>query len=300
MAKKNSWGSSRDITELTDNVNSYIKYRDQLQELGMSMIGWDFSDVPENERRYLNQRHVEYYEYFRGVTVFYKDESLGEYLCMPVIVRGPFDLDDMPMRRTAYNPKSQYRYELTNENSVLIYNNYLRKPCYNMMHHYAKRLADIEQAIDVNCKAQKTPVLIVCNENERLTMKQVYEQYEGNYPVIFGEKDLNSKGVKSLTTGAPFVAEEMYRIKTMIWNEALTYLGISNISFQKRERLITDEVMRSMGGTVANRYARLETRLDACKKIKDMFGIEINTYFRDDIDIKVKKDMVELEDKQYE
>ena len=113
-------------------------------------------------------------------------------------------------------------------------------------------------------------------------MEQLYKQYEGNYPFIFGEKEINVKGVKALSTGAPFIADKMYQIKMQIWNEALTHLGISNISYQKKERLVSDEVIRNMGGTIASRYSRLETRRDAVEKIKDMFGIDISVDFRED------------------
>ena len=74
----------------------------------------------------------------------------------------------------------------------------------------------------------------------------------------------------------------MYQLKTQIWNEALTYLGISNINVQKKERLITDEVTRNQGGTIASRYSRLNARRDACKQINDMFGLDVWCDYRED------------------
>ena len=278
---RNKWGNKNDRNELVDNVNSFIKYRDQLMELGMTMIGWDFSKLPKEERQFLNQRQIEYHEYYKGATIFFHDDDLGAYLCLPVILGGQFDLDDVPKRRVAY-AKNGYRKELDETNSVVIYNNYLRKPSCYTVNHYANRLADLENAIDVNCKAQKTPVLIVCDENERFSMEQLYMKYEGNYPVIYGQKGIDVKGVKAISTGAPFVADKMFQIKMQVWNEALTHLGISNISYQKKERLVSDEVIRNMGGTIASRYSRLETRRDAVDKIKDMFGVEISVDFRED------------------
>lgn len=279
--KRNRWGNSADRAELSDNVNSFIKYRDQLMELGMTMIGWDFSKIDKDKRQFLNQRQIEYHEYFKGATIFFEDKELGAYLCLPVILGGEFDLDDIPKKRVAY-AKNGYRKELDETNSVIIYNNYLRKPSCYTVNHYANRLADLENSIDVNCKAQKTPVAIICDENERLSMENLYAKYEGNYPFIFGERDLDLKGIRAIQTGAPFVADKMYQIKMQIWNEALTHLGISNISYQKKERLVSDEVIRNMGGTIASRYSRLEVRRDAVDKIKDIFGIEIDVDFRED------------------
>lgn len=292
---KTKWGNKNDKRVLGGNVNSYIKYRNHLMELGMSMIGWDFSKIPENQRTFLNDRQIEFNEYYKGATIFFKDEELDEYLCLPVILSGPYDLDDMPKRRTAYSKNTNYRKELNEENSVIIYNNFLRTPSCYTVDHYASMLSDLEESITVNCKAQKTPIAILCNENERLTMQNLYEQFEGNYPFIFGQKELNVKDIKSINTGAPFVADKLYQIKMQIWNEALTYLGISNISYQKKERLVSDEVVRNMGGTMASRYTRLEIRKEACDKIKKIFGIEVDVNYREDFRQTDDENMVENE-----
>lgn len=296
MGRKNKtyWGSKNDKRQLEGNVNSFIKYRDQLMELGMSMIAWDFSKIGREERQFLTQRQIEWNEYYKGATVFFKDEELGSYLCLPVMLSGQFDLDDIPKKRVAY-AKNGYKKALDETNSVVIYNNYLRKPSCYTVNHYAGMLSDLEESVMVNCKAQKTPVAIVCEENERLSMINLYEQYDGNYPFIFGQKNLNLGNIKSISTGAPFVADKLYQIKMQIWNEALTHLGISNISYQKKERLVSDEVIRNMGGTIASRYSRLEVRRDAVEKIKDMFGIEIEVDFREDFRQTDDENMVKSE-----
>ncbi len=296
MGRKNKtyWGNKNDKRQLEGNVNSFIKYRDQLMELGMSMIAWDFSKIGKDERQFLTQRQIEWNEYYKGATVFFKDEELGSYLCLPVMLSGPFDLDDIPKKRVAY-AKNGYRKELDESNSVVIYNNYLRKPSCYTVNHYASMLSDLEESVMVNCKAQKTPVAIVCEENERLSMINLYEQYDGNYPFIFGQKNLNLGNIKSISTGAPFVADKLYQIKMQIWNEALTHLGISNISYQKKERLVSDEVIRNMGGTIASRYSRLEVRRDAVEKIKDMFGITVEVDFREDFRQTDDENMVKSE-----
>lgn len=296
MGRKNKtyWGNKNDKRQLEGNVNSFIKYRDQLMELGMSMIAWDFSKIGKDERQFLTQRQIEWNEYYKGATVFFKDEELGSYLCLPVMLSGPFDLDDIPKKRVAY-AKNGYRKELDESNSVVIYNNYLRKPSCYTVNHYASMLSDLEENVMVNCKAQKTPVAIVCEENERLSMINLYEQYDGNYPFIFGQKNLNLGNIKSISTGAPFVADKLYQIKMQIWNEALTHLGISNISYQKKERLVSDEVIRNMGGTIASRYSRLEVRRDAVEKIKDMFQINIEVDFREDFRQTDDENMVKSE-----
>ena len=113
-------------------------------------------------------------------------------------------------------------------------------------------------------------------------MLNLYKEYDGNSPVIFGDKNLDIKGMQVLKTDAPYVADKIYELKNNIWNEALTFLGISNLNVQKKERLITDETIRSQGGTIASRYSRLNARRQACEEINRMFGLDIWVDYRED------------------
>ena len=81
-------------------------------------------------------------------------------------------------------------------------------------------------------------------------------------------------------------------MKTRYYNEALTYLGISNISFQKKERMVSDEVIRNLGGTIANRYSRLNARKQACQMINEMFGDELD----EEVDCVYREDYREMDD----
>ena len=77
------------------------------------------------------------------------------------------------------------------------------------------------------------------------------------------------------------MADKLYELKVNLWNEALTYLGVTNISIQKKERMIKDEVQRLQGGVMANRYSREFARQQACEQINRMFGTQISCRFRD-------------------
>jgi hypothetical protein len=147
---------------------------------------------------------------------------------------------------------------------------------------FARRLYNLDRIIDVNANAQKTPVMVRASEKQRLTMMNLYKEYDGNAPFIFGDKNLDMNSLTVLKTDAPYVADKIYQLKTQVWNEALTYLGISNINITKKERLITDEVTRNQGGTIASRYSRLQSRREAVEKINEMFGTNIEVNYRED------------------
>ena len=256
------------------NNRTYLQYYNRLTELAISMFEWQ--NLPET----IDQRFLEMCLFSDGMCIFFQDEVLG-YLSLQCMIGGNLNVYRIPMERRAYATNG-YQRELDETNSVIIFNNYLHTNSMLDVEMFSKRLYNLDRAIDVNANAQKTPVLIQCDESQRLTMKNLYKQYEGNEPFIFGTKGLDANGLKVLQTGAPYVADKLYELKTQIWNEALTYLGISNINVVKKERMITDEVTRNQGGTIASRYSRLESRRQACKQINAMFGLNISVNYRDE------------------
>ena len=279
MAKPRNQFSENAVNESV----SFLKYYNHLTQLAMTMFEW--KNLPDT----VDERFLELGLFEKGMMLFFKDDTLsvsdgvepGTYLCLNCTIGGQLDIYRNPIQRKAFATNG-YQAWRDKTNSVIIYNNYLRQNSVLGVRQYAQRLADLEMAIDVNCKAQKTPILVLCDESQRLTMKNLYMQYEGNYPFIFGEKALNTNQVKALNTGAPFVADKLYAIKMQVWNEAMTELGISNVSYQKKSRLVSDEVARNMGGTIASRYSRLQMRRQAADAINEMFGLNISVDFRED------------------
>lgn len=256
------------------NNRTYLQYYNRLTELAISMFEW------QNLPKTVDQRFLEMCLFGDGMCVFFQDEVLG-YLSLQCMIGGKLNVYRIPMERKAFATNG-YQRNLDETNSVIIFNNYLHTNSLLDVEMFSKRLYNLDRAIDVNANAQKTPVLIQCDESQRLVMKNLYKQYDGNEPFIFGSKGLDASGLKVLQTGAPYVADKLYELKTQIWNEALTYLGISNINVVKKERMITDEVTRNQGGTVASRYSRLESRRQACKQINEMFNLNIWVDYRED------------------
>ena len=256
------------------NSYSYTKYLLQLKELAVSMFEW--KNLPDS----IDERYLELTLFEQGKAVYFRDEVLGD-LALKCTVGGGFNVYNVPVKRRAY-ANNGYNRELSDKDSVIIYNNYCRTNTLSDMTYYAIRLWDIDRAIDINVKAQKTPVMIECTEEERLSLEQVYMKYTGNQPVIAVNKNFNSEGFKVLRTDAPFVADKLMAIRNQIYNECMTLLGISNINYQKKERLVTDEVIRGSGGTMANRYTRLNERRRAAEQINKMFGTNIEVDYRED------------------
>ena len=267
------FGESAKLNNLT-----YTQYVNRLTELSISMFKWD--GLPDT----VDERYLELHLFLNGSMVYFKDDVIGD-LCLDCMPHGQLDVYGNPIIRRAYSGYNNYNKLLKYTDSVIIWNNLMRTNSVLDVKMFARRLYNLDRIIDVNANAQKTPVLVQGTEKQRLTLLNVYKEYDGNSPVIFGDTNIDLNSLKVLQTGAPYVSDKLYELKTQIWNEALTYLGISNVSFQKRERLISDEVIRSQGGTVASRYSRLTTRQKAAKEINKMFGTSISVDYREDFQV---------------
>lgn len=257
------------------NKQGWRIYFDRLMELSMSRLEWE--DLPNT----IDARFLELSLFGDGMSVFFKDDVLG-FLALRCMIGGRLDVYQIPTERTAY-ASNGYNRRLDESDSVVIFNNMIHTPSVQGVEYYARRLWDIDRTIDVNAHAQKTPILILCDDVQRLSLKNLYMQYDGNEPVIYGDSKLNPNSIQSINTGAPYVCDKLQQLKTQIWNEALTYLGISNLNTVKKERLITDEVSRNSGGVMASRYSFLAARRQAADQINEMFGLNIRVHWRDDL-----------------
>jgi len=257
------------------NNGSYGFYLEKLTELAISMFEW------KNLPKEIDPRFLELTLFTDGQAVWFKDEELDKYLALQVIINGRLDVYRVPIDRRAFAVNG-YQRNLNIDNSVIIYNNYLRTNSYKMCVIYAKKLYNLDRIIDVNANAQKTPVLLRVDEAQRLTALNAYKEWDGNQPVIYGDKSLDPNMLSVLRTDAPYISDKIYQLKTQYWNEALTHLGISNLNIQKKERLVSDEVVRSQGGTIASRYSRLQARREAADKINEMFGLNVEVDYRED------------------
>ena len=256
------------------NTGDYIQYFNRLTELATTVFEWE--NLPDT----VDSRFLELALFTDGYCVFFYDDVVG-YLCLRCTLGGTLSVYDIPNERMAYAPNG-YQNILNQSNSVIIFNNFLHTNNVLEVQTYAKRLYNIDRTIDVNINAQKTPILIQASENQRLSLKNLYMKYEGNEPYIFADNTLNKDCLQVLRTDAPYVGDKLFDLKTNIWNEYLTYIGIPNVAVQKRERLISDEVMRSQGGVTASRNSRLLARLQAVDAINKMFGLNIKCKIKDE------------------
>lgn len=276
------------------NDQTYLTYLWRLFDLAVSVFEW--KNLPQG----INERMIERWLLVNGMCLFVYDENIKNdpdqrspegYAMLRMVINGQFDIYNIPKKRQGYTVDPEHavmNFDITN--SVICFNDNLGIPTYYALELYAKALWQCERSVYTNVAQQKTPRIVKCSEKQRLTFKNLFAQVDGFMPTVWADKDLDLSGVEVLDTASPFVADKIQIVKHQIWNEALTYLGIENTNTDKKERLITGEVMSNMGDVEAQRFTRLNSRKQFCKEVNEMFGLDIDCDFRSGMYIRTDKE----------
>lgn len=273
------------------NDATYMDYLNRMRRIALSMFEW--VNLPKT----MNARYLEQCLYYNGQAAFLYDSDYG-FINTQAVDSGYVNIYGLPTKvncfsfrfntmRELYVPDSNLPAE---EECILVMNNYDRVPTSTTLCLYAERLTEAQRTADINIKAQRTPILIPVDQKQYFTMKKMYEEYDGNTPAIFADKNLiNSDALKAIKTDAPFIANDIALYKREIWNEMLTTLGISNLS-EKRERLISQEADSNNELINMNMEAMLIPRKQACKEFNDKFGLTGSRA----IDVKLRSDLYNI------
>lgn len=304
--KRNKNGNYKFTDSMELNNSTYLDYLSRFRRIALSMFEW--VNLPKS----MNARYLELCLYFNGKAALLKDKKYG-FINTKCAGNGYINIYGLPTKlncfsydfnsmRTLYtglNPmltekdleKKEY------EECILVQNNWEALPTASSMELYAWRLFEAQRTCDVNIIAQKTPVLLIADEKQRLFLENLYQQYNGNQPFIFGDKDqLGENTIRCINTQAPYVADKITEYKKEIWNEALTFLGVNNIMLEKKERLVTDEANSNNELINLNLQSFLAPRQEACRQFNEKYGFtgtdkEISVRVRSDLYNIIKREM---------
>ena len=278
------------------NSETYSDYLGRMKKICLSMFEW--KNLPPS----MNARFLEMCLYYNGQAAMLYDENYG-YMNTMAADGGYINIYGLPTEIQCYSYRFNQRRSLftltsgeeKDKECILVMNNYERIPTQSTVILFAKRLAEAQRTADVNIQAQRTPILIATDQKQYFTLKKMYEEYDGNTPAIFADKNLiDPNSLKAIKTEAPFIAQNIMDYKREIWNEFLTTMGISNLS-EKRERMISNEVDSNNELINLNLQALLAPRKEACQLFNEKYGLLGDKA----IDVKVRSDLYNIV-KQFE
>lgn len=307
---KNIKNNKKFFNSLYMNNTTYLDYLNRFRRIALARFEW--VNLPTS----MNARWLEMCLFDYGKASLLKDEELGfiNTKCSNnnvINIYGlPSDLHCFSFEyqkwRKLYCGLNEVNGNDPYKEAILVMNDYDMTPTLSMMDLFAYRLYECDRTCDVNVKAQKHPVMVICDENQRLTMENLYSQYDGNEPFIFGDKNqLDEKNLRAINTNAPIVLKQIDEHKKEIWNEALTYLGINNINVEKKERAVVDEINSNNELVNLNLDVYLKPRQEACRQFNELFGLtgtekEISVRVNSDLANVIKKELSSVKDYQKE
>src|SRR5690606_10947122 len=181
---KNSYTSLSDIQRDWGN-RWYVHYFQYLSSLAYQLFEWE--NLPDS----IDPRYLEMSLHQLGYVAFYKDPEIG-YIATQGAVSGTINHYLLPTEFHAASPvynKTFPLYHFANalldeeekeEMGVVIWNNDYHSSSLLSLDMFARDLSELKEIIHVNQNAQKTPVLITANDNTKLSIQNIYNQYEGN------------------------------------------------------------------------------------------------------------------------
>lgn len=225
----------------------------------------------------------------KGAIAFFKDEVLDELLALPFNSISKTDVYKRPTQITVTGDNG-YTRVLNKGEFVIMYDNDGRYPLYLDIVQYSERLALCQKTIDINIGQQKTPRIWKTKSEYKKSLDDLLNTIDAGDNQIMTYDSLDLDDTTCILQPAPYIADKVDMNKEKIWNEFLRLIGVANLTSQKKERNIKDEIMASQGGTIASRFSRFEPRKRACEQIKELLGYDIKVSYYDGLPTNLKQD----------
>ena len=293
---KNTTESLSFLTSLYDNVATYQDYLDRMTKICLSMFEWE--NLPDS----MDERYLERCLFFSGKAALLKDENYG-FINTMASDNGYINIYGLPTKLNCYSDSNVFqsyreRYsglikdvDDVNKYAVLVMNNWNCVPTSFTIQLFAERLTQAQLVCDVNINAQKTPIILLGSEEQKLTLENMYSEYDGSKPIIYGDPDLiTNEAFKALKVDAPYVADKVTAYKKEIWNEFLSFIGVNTIDVEKKERLISGESNANNEFINLNLESYLEPRKKACDEFNKLFGLTGDKAIK----VRVRSDLMNL------
>ena len=250
-------------------TNNYYKLiYDRYKMLALNMFRWE--GLPDT----IKSRHIENSLYHNGLCIIINDENLG-FISVPCNYGANLNINNEPTEviTTGYNYIKTIKYMSDKEKDKcqLILNNDLAIGNKEYIEYFAQKMYEVDTVIRANINQQKYPWFIPCDPKLKNSIKLMFEKVDNLEPLILADKSIITEGIQVLTTNTPYVADKLNEYKFELEREILTFLGLNN-NFEKKERLLTNEVDSNNQFIEANIDIQYKNRLIAQDYLNSKFG----------------------------
>ena len=264
------------VNSQMNNLATFNKYKREMITLAENVFNYE--NMPEYiDIAYLNKTLLE-----KGAIAFFYDEVLETVLALPFTNAGVLDLYGRPIEIEVIG-QNGYTKRLNAGEFVIMYDNDGRYSLYIDILQACERVANIKRVIDINISQQKTPRIWKTSTESERTVKDLLNSYDGDVESVLAYDSLLLDNLQGVIAPAPYVADKLNDALEKEYAEFCRLIGIANIEIKKKERLITDEVKMSQGGTIASRFNRFNPRKKAIDEINRKWGLNIEVAYYDNL-----------------
>lgn len=287
-------GRKKRIASQLSNFGTYNMTLRQMKAYAQNV--YLFKHIPDIiDMSYVNKILVN-----KGSIACFYEETLDSILMLPYRIVGDLNIYGQPNSIVCIGKNGYTSKVLKSDEFVIIYDNEGRYPLINDIYQYAERVALLMRTQDINISQQKTPRFWNVPAEKELTFKHMVAEVDSAEETVLTYKDLNIDEIQSILAPAPYVTDKLQLQIEKAWSDFFRLIGITSVTYQKKERLISDEISQQNGGVVASRYNRYNPRLKAIEEINKKFGqyleAPLEVEFYDGLPTTLKEEEVELDD----
>ena len=280
----------RKITKLAKDSCTYnVKYaywRDSLFERVMKLFVWENTGnlkPKEIEQRLILNGHCGIANYQGELTAFY-----GSFYG---VTKYMDEWTDYIVRCPIYTASKKIVTEV-----IVIANNSLRNPTFELVHHYATMLAHTEVSL-INCLINTRDsggVPIASTEKQKASIKEYQNQiFNGKYGVV---TDVGNLGI---TYAGSDRKTQQDLIDIMETREKLIKSFYSDIgvrsAFEKRNNTVQAEVEADTSLLLLNLADMLRCREKACEEVNKLFGTNWSVHVAKEIDYGAENQRIQFD-----
>lgn len=243
--------------------------------LAVSRLKW--TGLPDT----VDERLLNMGLYFYGHVAFFEHGTLG-LIALPCNDGDRFNLFGQPIQVTASGYDNSFT--LSNVNTETGHQfEFVRYTPSGMPQAVGvmclvARMVDLMRSVDVLAQRMKRPYIITCEEKERVTILNILKKIKDNEDLVLGLKDygLGNKSINIAPTPAVTDFACLWDSYKQYETRLYTILGIDNKGYEKKERLLVDEVnANNMVIQMADTVNLKELRLGLAR-VNKTFGTQIS------------------------
>ena len=265
--------------------------------IALNLFSW------ENLPPTIEERYIEKALFDKGLVCLVDDENFGEIVVgcsysqnmniwgepTEVITSGYNYIKTFSIENTINTTYTRYNDDNEINTAIVCQNNDLALSTREILEYYVNKLVEVELSTFTNVYLQKFPFLINTTKDNEMTMKTLISKVDKGSPYIMYNKKIAdlTTAVDVFNLNVPFVADKLLQYRFETEREIYTLFGFNN-NFEKKERLLTDEI------NVNNDF--INCNIDSMFKKRKQFAELMNAKYGWNVQVKKRYEIKEKEE----